>query len=238
MNGDRVENHRMAFMLGLSAEKNGVMLLRMDYHGLGVSSGEYIETSVASKVEDILLSIEYLKGCLQHELRSVLILGFSDGAKVAVQVAKEVDLAVVLCLWNPVLFELSSDYLGLDSQKNNQNLKLTRDPVFNRLSYPLPYTGLLMNMKYLKELSTNSFDLDDLIQMDFPKMMFFGGADEKTKETKEKLLNQQFTTNPHHTLKLIEGADHLFSSCAWSEEIIKLTIEWALERTTKSENRY
>jgi hypothetical protein len=230
MNGDRVENHRMAYMLGTYAENKGAILLRVDYYGLGVSNGEYIETSVESKIEDILLSIQYLKGCLQHELKSLLILGFSDGAKVAVKVAKELDIDVKLCLWNPVFFELSLDEPRVDDKKQSHNLQLIRDPVFNRLAYPLPYTGLLMNMQYLKELSNNSFDIGDFIQMKCPKMLIFGGLDTKTKETKDRLMQKHFLNKKNHSILTISGADHLFSSCEWSQEVIESTIEWVLGR--------
>lgn len=237
MNGDRVENHRMAYMLGIHAENNGIILLRLDYYGLGLSNGEYIETSVESKVKDILLSIEYLKGCLQHELRSLMILGFSDGAKVAVRVAKEVDFAVNLCLWNPVFYEVSADCFGIGGKNQSQELKLTRDPVFNRLAYPLPYTGLLMNINYLKELSTNSFDIEDFIKMKCEKMIIFGEKDEKTTETKQQLVNHHFTIYPNHSMLMIEGADHLFNSCKWSEEVIELTVKWTLERKMNNDTR-
>lgn len=233
MNGDRVENHRMAYLLGLQAEKKGIILLRIDYYGLGVSNGEYIETSIESKIEDILVSIEYMKGCLQHELQKLLLLGFSDGARVAIGAAKEVDESVQICLWNPVLYELSLDCLGQEYHNSRQNLKLIREPVTNRLAYPLPFTGLLMNLKYLNELSTNSYNMSELINMDCPKMVIFGGEDEKTKETRERLISNHFTSISQHVLKLIDGADHLFSGCDCAEEVINLTIEWALERKEK-----
>lgn len=227
MNGDRVESHRMAYLLGHYAEKYGIILLRLDYYGLGISNGEYVETSLESKVEDILIAIEFLKGCLKYEMHSIVLIGFSDGAKVATRVADIVGVSNSICLWNPVFCDYSA--IENDETTNKQKPIMTRDPFCKKLAYSLPYTGLLMNVQYLREISCDSFDINNFLETSSRKVLIFGSEDSKTKILQKMLCNRNFDEEDNSTLITIQGADHLFSNSKWSYQVIQLTIEWILK---------
>lgn len=103
LNGNRVENERLLVKAGKEFMDAGIVFVRFDYIGLGVSDGEFWEVSNTSKVEDVLAVINYIKGCFQEETYNIFLLGFSDGAKIANIVANLSDEVKGLANWSPVL---------------------------------------------------------------------------------------------------------------------------------------
>lgn len=227
MNGNRVENHRLARDMAICAEKEGLIFLRFDYYGLGISSGEYSEVTLETKVDDVLLCIEFIKGCLQRETYSIVLIGYSDGAKVAAKVFEKSKMNIMLCFWNPVLYEFSFEDKSEEKSLLESSIKLVRDPITKKLTYPLPYTGLLMSVKYLRSLSDNSFDMLNLFAQSNKKIFIFGKNDDKSKRTfKECLIAKSKHISDDNEIFLIENCDHLFSDVISSKKVIEQTISW------------
>ena len=78
----------------------GCSVLRFDYYGQGESDGDYEETTIETRVSDLLAATRALRdrtGC------APIIVGTRLGATVALVAAQQQPVAARLALWEPVL---------------------------------------------------------------------------------------------------------------------------------------
>lgn len=229
MNGNRVENHRISKKMAEQAEKMGMAFLRFDYFGLGISDGEFSDTSIEDKIEDAISAINFIMCCYKKKMR-IFLIGYSDGAKVAYGVSKRLEEKMAVCYWNPVFNECLFSSNDTTNIPNNECLGLIRDTNSRKLVYPIPYTGLCMNIKYLSEVKENNFDIKTYISQTKNNLFFiFGDSDSKTINLKEQICDLK--KEKEDTILIIPKADHLFSSIDFIELVINQTIKWAANYT-------
>ncbi|GKX31028.1 hypothetical protein SH1V18_35080 [Vallitalea longa] len=226
LNGNRVEVHRMSVLLGRQAEKNGIYLLRFDYTGLGVSDGEFWETSIQKKVKDILSGIDFIRGCFHNENISLFLLGFSDGARIALNVSNKINDVSGLCMWSPVLVPNSSYF------RSRTKMKLFREPTSRSIVYK--FFGLWMSTDYIREINSNN-NRNEIFDFRGPSLCIFGGRDQLVKETKNKIISYN---NLHNNPKIvvIPEAKHMFGRSEWTDKVIIETINWVKNISTRDSN--
>lgn len=220
LNGNRVEHQRMLVQLGERAEKNGIALLRFDSRGLGLSEGEFWNTTVESKLEDIKCIIDFLKGCYRNNL-TVFFLGYSDGAKLILNLLEtslDKEHLAGMLLWSPVLLPVNGEL---------KKKKMVREP--NTKAMVFPFGGLWIGVKYIRDVSIDKDFLTPIHEFNKPLMCIFGTNDEKTTD----LINIMKTDKYKNVeLSLIEDAGHTFQDKVWTEEVINNSIEWIIRQNT------
>ena len=223
-NGNRTEEHRMMVTAGSRCEEIGIFMARFDYRGHGISEGEFWETKLAYRIQDVLSIISFLEGCFQKDKPKFFLVGFSDGARIASVVANQQSNIHGLILWNPI-FTTKPSKPSKPLDTSNASKKLIREPNSGTLVYPL--FGLFVKADYLRELNTTS-SYNDFLQFEGKKVCIFGSLDDYTVKIREQMENDE---NVNVDIKIVEGAKHLFGSTKTSEMVIQETLNWVMNAT-------
>jgi uncharacterized protein len=219
LNGDRVDNHRLSILLANQANAAGVSVVRFSSNGCGLSSREFHETSIATKVADTLAVIDFVKGCHADEPFKLVLLGYSDGIRVVHHVLQRRRDVSAIALWNPTIRSMT------DTFQPKERGKMQLEPATRKLVFPL--FGVYLGMDYLREANQH-LDPREVLGHDVPKLFVFGTGDVHTRSFQEELQALR-AEGARFDLREIEGANHLFSRAAWSEEVVARTVEWVLE---------
>jgi len=220
LNGDRVEIHRMSVIAARQAEEMGVVFLRFDYRGLGLSEGEFWSSSLESKTEDVLAMIDFVKGCFQMETTTLILLGFCDGGRIASRIAALRDDINGLIMWNPIFSALPAVFRSQGSE-----VRLMREPKTKEFVYP--FFGLWMGTNYLREINT-IMEMEELHGFKKPKLLIFAENDSYTRETRSSDFMDAFVKDPLIELLIIKNAKHLFNSINWTKQVIDNSLNWSI----------
>lgn len=195
-NGNRVEDSRLSYNLSVLCEKNGIISARFDYLGQGISDGNFSHVNLESRIISTIKVIDFLCGCLNDPNQKITVIGFSDGAKIALKVAEKDKRITNIILWNPVL---------IDSKSTNSTFKpkISREHSTNKIFYPIH--GLPVSIQYLNEIDNLQYDL---ITLGNKITTFFCRDDKKSEETKSYLKKNDLV----HCIKYLEQGGHLFLS--------------------------
>ncbi len=104
--GQRVDIHRCGPVLAARLAANGLASFRYDPRGMGTSQGNYHDMTWSRRVEDLAAVIDALD---RDGLHSIVILGNSAGARVALRAASADPRIVGLVLWGPILSESADE---------------------------------------------------------------------------------------------------------------------------------
>lgn len=216
LNGDRVDNHRLSILLAKRANAAGVSVLRFDYSGCGLSDSEFHEASIGTKVADTMAMIDFVKGCFHDEVQRIVLLGYSDGIRVIHHVLRQRTDISAICAWNPIIRSMTQTFRP--SKKN----RMAIEPTTRKLVFPL--FGVYLGVDYLREANEH-LDVTDILDQDIPKLFVFGTGDVHTLGFQQELASLR-RVRSDFDLHGIEGANHLFNRVAWSEELVKKTVDW------------
>ena len=220
LNGNRVEKNRMLIKLSRVLTSYGISVIRFEYSGLGVSEGDFWDSSIQTKVADTLQVIRTINemndDCLEWNL-----LSYSDGISIILNMLdKENIIFNKLIAWSPILFPITSDV--------KDPMRFVREQRTKKLV--LPFGGLWLGKEYLRDISRDNNLLDKLMNYFDKTHCIWGLKDSKVKETIEAL--QAINSIEK---KYIQEADHEFSSKKWLDIVIKQTINWLTERKNENE---
>ena len=217
LNGNRVDNNRIGVKLSEYAEKNGIIVIRFDYRGLGISEGDFFDVNFESKIRDVLEVYSFVKGCMCNTPHQVYLLGFSDGCRVVSKVINKIDDSNMagLVFWSP-LFYADVKYVEKDKKK-----KFIRDYYTKKIGFP--YKGLVINPNHLRQIQNYQDEYKMIEKYDTHKLFIFGTEDTATIQIYETIRTNKTDTQEE---QYIQDADHLYSREEWSDEVIKATIDW------------
>lgn len=215
-NGDMCEVNRITRRMGVFCEKNGVYFLRIDYRGHGISDGSSCDITMERKVEDIEAALQFARGCIGINNCNLNLIGFSDGAKIALEVAKRVEIEK-LFLWNPILNMVSIS--NLYNAQHGKNKKMYKD--LNTGKHLINLFGIGISVSYLNEImkidmETALFNANQSIKC------IWGEKDLYTKQLREKCIASQ---NSYIQNEIIKGAKHLFGEEGQQNQLFALTLD-------------
>lgn len=96
-----IRSHWCLRLLARQLSRKGINVLRLDYRGLGDSSGTNQQTTALQQWhEDVHGAIDF--ACEQTNSRNVMLLGLRYGCAIAASVATESEKVNALILWEPV----------------------------------------------------------------------------------------------------------------------------------------
>jgi len=215
LNGDRVDNHRLALLFAERANAAGITVLRFDYTGCGISDGKFYDTSIASKTVNSIGMIEFLKGCFGSESFQLILWGYSDGIRVSANLIRHGIPVAALCAWNPIVRSMTGTF-------KSKSKKMAIEPTTKRLMFPI--FGMYMGVDYAKEANQN-MPIEPLLDCSLPKLFVFGGGDIHTLEfqAEMKSIREKRTDFDYHE---VPYANHIFNRVEWANDVVDHTVGW------------
>lgn len=218
LNGNRVIQNRISVKLGEMLEKNGINLIRFDYRNVGVSEGTFEQSNIEDRIDDIVEVCKYVKSCFYDKKIRIILIGFSDGARNAIQVTKSIYIDGLI-LWNPI-FNVPAKCINSPGSKKE---KLILHPLYKTPIKKLLGVGLGIDM--IKQIESEN-TLDSLEKYKNNILLLFGDSDELTKDIKFHLTSSGLTGKNNVDYFLIKNANHLFNRSAYIDEVFDITIRW------------
>ncbi len=226
LNGDRVEQHRMSVKTGRFAELNNINFMRMDYCNQGVSEGSFINVTITSKINDIVHLIKEVNGYFGHKKIDIYLIGFSDGSRVAVNVASICDEIKGIILWNPIIN--IPDIENEPANSNKKNEKIYIDKETRRLYKKI--LGVKLNIATIKEMnSDNTYGLIKNYRK--PVLYIFGSNDRFTKLLQESINDIGLYDTMKDSKHTVKDSNHIFPSTYFENEVINITINWIKDKS-------
>ena len=218
LNGNRVEQHRMSVKLGEICEDNSINLIRFDYANLGLSEGDFFYSTISERVKNVVDIYDFLKGCFNKKT-IVYLIGFSDGAKIAIQAKEYIEDFYGLICWNPII--KIPNVAKISNQASNRASKLK---IHNEYRKPYkPLFGVCINLNMVKEIE-NDNSLEKINEKE-RNLFLFGENDRFTQHIRSYIGSMGLT---RVNIGLIQGSGHLFNSVSHKNQVFENTIKWIL----------
>jgi dipeptidyl aminopeptidase/acylaminoacyl peptidase len=210
--GHRMESHWIFVKCSRALAKAGIASLRFDFYGSGESDGEFREMTLSGEITDGRAAVAFLRGQTGIDPERVGLLGLSLGGAVAATLAPTVH-AKALVLWSAVahparlrdLIEKSAKEIpgkpgAVEVEAREFNPRLIEDVLkVEPIRYLARYKGPTLIIHPEK---------DETIPVSHARD-FFQASSAEAKE-----------------LLIIAGADHVYTSVPWEQEVIVRTVQW------------
>lgn len=225
LNGNRVEQHRMAKKMSSGCADRRILFLRFDFRNQGISDGIFDNVSLSQKKNDVNHMIDFIKGCVNDENIPIFLVGYSDGVKIVAMLLGERSDIDGIILWNPVFS------LPIDVQKRKESKEKLQLHVPTRMIYQ-KLLGLRLNVSLIKEMKIDhTFEI--LTKYSKGILYIFGTEDRFTKELGNKIYKTKIYHEYTDTVSFVRGAAHIFGKTTYEQEVINKTIEWICEKCKK-----
>jgi dipeptidyl aminopeptidase/acylaminoacyl peptidase len=212
--GNKTEAHRIFVRLARNLEKRGLAVLRFDFRGSGDSQGEFKDITVTREMEDVLSALDFVERQPRVDKERIGILGFSLGGYVAALAASKDKRIKSLALWSAVARpsrKFTCDQKSLSEWRRTGKLDIS---------------GNILGYNFFKDLQKHD-PFRVLRGYQGPVLAVHGSADEVTEPADSREFHDRFKANNNPCeLRIISGADHVFSSEAHETEAVEFTSQW------------
>ena len=218
--GSKVEAHRLFVLQARALAAAGIAALRFDFRGSGDSAGEFQEMTVAGECADARAAIRWLRKQPSVDRARIGLLGFSLGGLVAAFTLEAERSIKTAAFWSPVAHprerlaarmspEAAADLRRHGSADNG---------------------GWLVGAAFLRELGRLN-PLKAVRRVKTSVLLISGTNDETVPMHHAADYHKVFTqAGSDCTLHAVQGADHCFSSRAWTAEALAVTARWFTAR--------
>ncbi len=208
MPGDRVDTRRLPVRMARRLQKVGFSSLRVDLYASGISDGVFHNVTLNQQLSQVQFLLDEIR---QKQLWSgpTIILAFSEAAKIAIHAALRNPDIAALCLWNGII--TSEPFVPENGLKRFHRVE-------GKMVYDIGY-GVWLNKDLLSE--EKEFCIyDEKLLTSLPIFAVYGGDDALTQASPALL------KKANQTIKVVPGADHLFTKMDWEEELMRETEAW------------
>ncbi|KAA6470413.1 alpha/beta hydrolase [Bacillus cereus] len=209
--GDRVDSRRIFVKLARRLQNLGYPSIRFDIIGTGISEGNFHDITLESWYEQVKFLVnEFSNGIFRN--RQIILVAFSEAAKIAIKVAQNSAQIKGICLCNGII----TDEFWEQDRKINRLYK--RD---NQFVFDMGF-GVWVNTKIIKENDKFKVNNKDHIP-NIPILALYGESDVMTLESRKI-----FENNNLIKLYIIKGSDHLFTTPEWESQLLLYIENWLL----------
>jgi pimeloyl-ACP methyl ester carboxylesterase len=209
----RIEPHFMYVKMSRALEKIGVASIRFDFLGSGESDGLFSEMTLSTEVADVEAVLNYACSLSFVDPNRISLLGFSMGGAVSlVSASRRPQLVDRLVLISPAANMLEVMTRDIRGQKIAMYQQGTIDVAGNMLSKAAIDDVFAINIYACAGKLKN-------------KILFIHGTeDDQVPPFTSLKMHEMLAANSE--LKLIQGADHWYSSHPWEEELIGSIVDF------------
>jgi len=179
--------------------KEGWNAVRFDFRGNGESSGEFIDQTLSSKIEDLKAVVDYF------EPSKYCFFGSSFGGKVAFHASEELEPEMIIGRAPVTYKDIMEKYRAVVDNKGE----------FTH------HEGATIDQKFFKDFDNYSFQ--QISDIEIPVAIFHGREDTTVHPEKSIEASKELKTNT--MLQLLEEEDHSFSNKA-EDYMLSQMVSW------------
>ena len=212
LNGERVDAHRILVLFARRCAKNGVVSVRFDFSGCGITEEEFRHSTIKKRTEELAAVVEYIRGLYRGV--PIFCHGFSDGSRVVYDSFEQIKPDGCV-FWSPILLPSQADDADM-TDVPWQRMEGEKRPV-------KPFLGLWLGFDYIKEygrLKEHGFGAT-------PVKVFRGLLDRSVDDSIKAIL-----ASSEGTLSEIESCGHIYETRTATERIIDQTLCWIIGSCT------
>ncbi|NOZ61673.1 MAG: alpha/beta fold hydrolase [Calditrichaeota bacterium] len=222
--GNKAESHFMFTEMARELAKAGFVCLRFDFFGSGDSEGTFEEMTYLTELADANAALAFLRQQPEVDVNKIGVLGLSMGGGVAALLAGSEPDVKSLVLLSAVsrpeenFKKLLENIPRIHKPDGTWYLDTGGNPVGQKFFEVLPQVKPLETIKNYAGHALIIHGNNDVVVPESAAYDYF-----------DLLKDRQ---NVSTELKLVEGADHVFSSVALTDSLNKTVVDW-FERTLK-----
>jgi len=210
--GSRTESHGLFVKCSRALAQAGVASLRFDFYGSGESDGEFREMTLRGEIADGRAALAFLRAQTGIDPERVGLLGLSLGGAVAAALALSVQAKAVV-LWSAVAHTARLRELFKQSAKKIPGkpgaVEFDACEISSRLIEDVLKVEPIRHLaRYKGPTLIVHPEKDEAIPVSHARD-FFQAAGADVKE-----------------LAIIAGADHVYTSIPWEQEVIFRSVQW------------
>ena len=216
--GHRIAAHFLFVKAARAFCEAGLNVLRFDFRGSGESDGLFREMTIGGEIEDALVALEALRSEPTVERDRVGLLGLSLGGLVASCAAGRAGDVRALALWSAVadLEEIARSRWEVPADADDIAPDFVREIGPHEIGDGFARDSL--RIKPLKEIAGHP-----------GPVLVVHGTNDQSVPLGDAHRYMDAIPSANATLRVIEGADHTFSTVALEHEVIGLTRDWLIE---------
>lgn len=216
--GHRIEAHFLFVKAARAFCEAGLNVLRFDFRGSGESDGLFREMTIGGEIEDALVALEALRSEPTVERDRVGLLGLSLGGLVASCAAGRAGDVRALALWSAVaeLEEIARSRWEVPADADGIPGDFVREIGPHEIGAGFARDSV--RIKPLKEIAGHP-----------GPVLVVHGTNDQSVPLGDAHRYMDAIRSANATLRVIEGADHTFSTVALEHEVIGLTRDWLIE---------
>lgn len=214
--GSRHEAHRLFVLAARSLAQTGIASLRIDFRGLGDSSGDFSEMTIESELQDAVAALRFLRRRPEVDAKRIGLLGMSMGGLVASLVAAQEKALKSVLLWSPV----GNPRRMVDARSTPESQKqLATKGITDHGGWPVSraFIGDILQRNPSAALASYKG----------PVKILHGDQDLAVPLDESDLyIIARRAVGLSLELEVIHGADHTFSSLPWTDLVVTRSTEW------------
>ena len=215
--GQKTEAHRVFVDTARQLAKRGVGCLRFDFMGCGDSSGDFVDLTVSSQIDDLKAVYAHVQGLVGVDCNRIGLLGLSLGGLVVSLSLPQLEHVHAAALWNPV-FDLATSVSARRTDETDQQVAA--------LGYA-DYGGWAVGTGFLAEAASGLDPVAALNQHSGELLFVLGALDETVPiEASVQYGEARKQAGQPVDLHVIPTADHTFASLPMRTIAIDSTVEW------------
>lgn len=211
--GNHIEPHALFPKAARALAGAGTGVLRFDFRGSGDSEGEFGEMTIEGEVSDAHAGLAFLAAQPEVDASRLGLAGLSLGGLIAACTAAARGDVRAVVLWAPVA-HLGELFAASSSAEHLSQLE----------SRGYADGGGLAIGNALAQQAMLVDPVSALTQYDGPVLIIHGTADATVPVAHTR--RYKLALGNRAELRMIDGADHVFSSLEWERSVIQATVEW------------
>lgn len=204
--GDRVDSKQLPVKIAREINKLGFSAYRFDFVSFGVSPGNFYEYTLADQEKQMHIIIDYAMSQTDNN-GSVILVAFSEAAKIAIKTAVNDKRVAGICLCNGVIAE------EIETIRINRFYKEADSLVYDI------NCGVWLNKKLIDESKEYIVDVETLKGL-HNLYGVYGNGDELAKNSLELM------RMAGKKVVVMEGVDHLYTRHDWEKKLIEYIVEY------------
>ncbi len=210
--GHKAETHRLFVQAARDFAAHGLAVLRFDFRGSGDSAGDFRDMTITREVEDARAALGFLASRPEVDGGRLGALGLSLGGCVAACTAGRDDRVKALVLWSA---------LAHPTRLANRFRE-----AFQGEAQVMDYDGWDIGRGLMEDADAVK-PLEDIRAYRGPALILHGTKDESVLPSDAEDFSAAL--DGRATLHFVSGADHVYSSFTWKEEVITRSRDFLLE---------